>query len=60
MKGTKVSCNVCKRTYASRNKLFEHVKSSGHALRLDVESENSTEVKVAQIGKKKQSKKKHK
>ncbi|KAK3594145.1 hypothetical protein CHS0354_040921 [Potamilus streckersoni] len=30
-------CSVCKKEFSSRNKLFEHIKSEGHALRLDTE-----------------------
>ncbi|CAG5130248.1 unnamed protein product [Candidula unifasciata] len=30
-----VRCHVCQRGYVSRNKLFEHIKQTGHALRVD-------------------------
>ncbi|GJQ08419.1 hypothetical protein GpartN1_g210.t1 [Galdieria partita] len=31
---TSIRCNVCGETFGSRNKLFEHVRKEGHALRV--------------------------
>lgn len=28
-------CSVCQRRFQSRNKLFQHIKSTGHAVRLE-------------------------
>lgn len=30
-----LSCSVCQRQFQSRNKLFQHIKSTGHAVRLE-------------------------
>ncbi|XP_005108749.1 dnaJ homolog subfamily C member 21 [Aplysia californica] len=30
-----VKCNVCQKGFPSRNKLFEHIKQTGHAVRLE-------------------------
>ncbi|KAL3841985.1 hypothetical protein ACJMK2_020061 [Sinanodonta woodiana] len=32
-------CSVCKKKFSSRNKMFEHIKAEGHALRLDTQTE---------------------
>jgi len=32
---TTFACNKCKQTFSTRNKLFEHIKTSGHALHVD-------------------------
>ncbi|GJD05688.1 DnaJ homolog subfamily C member 21 [Galdieria sulphuraria] len=31
---TSIRCNVCNETFSSRNKLFEHIRKEGHALRV--------------------------
>ena len=48
------TCNVCKANFPSRNKLFQHVKKQGHALRPEGGVEGSSE----RAGKKKGRKKK--
>lgn len=42
-------CNVCQRLHPTRNKLFDHIKQTGHALRLD---SAQPEIKEEIIGKK--------
>ena len=49
------ACNVCKESFKTRNKLFEHIKEQGHALRV----ENTNEQGSAKKGRKKKGKKKH-
>ena len=34
-KAQELRCNVCQRDFNSRNKLFQHIKDTGHALKLD-------------------------
>ena len=29
-----VTCNVCKHEFPTRNKLFDHIKKTGHAIKL--------------------------
>ena len=31
-------CNVCKKEFPSRNKLFQHIKETGHAVHVSVSS----------------------
>lgn len=35
MKGPPQVCNKCSQIFPSRNKLFEHIKVTGHALRVE-------------------------
>ena len=32
-----LQCNVCRTTFTSRNKLFQHIKDSGHTQKVDTE-----------------------
>lgn len=52
---TNYTCNVCKGSFETRNKLFEHIKAEGHALR----TENTNGQSNAKQGRKKKGKKKH-
>ncbi|GFO47962.1 Dnaj-like protein subfamily c member 21 [Plakobranchus ocellatus] len=45
-------CNVCQRTHPTRNKLFEHIKQTGHALRLDAPAQEVDEEKGGKKSKK--------
>lgn len=49
------ACNVCKAVFETRNKLFEHIKDEGHALRV----ENTNQPSTTKQGRKKKGKKKH-
>ncbi|KAH9488823.1 DnaJ sub C member 21 [Bulinus truncatus] len=50
-----LKCNVCHRGYQSRNKLFDHIKQTGHALRAETpeESDRIVEEERGKKGKKK-------
>ncbi|XP_031556654.1 LOW QUALITY PROTEIN: dnaJ homolog subfamily C member 21-like [Actinia tenebrosa] len=48
------ACNVCKEAFATRNKLFQHIKEQGHALRV----ENTNDKEQTKQGRKKKGKKK--
>ena len=50
-KSEPVLCNTCKQSFHSRNKLFDHIKKTGHALR--VVGENHVEESETKKGKKK-------
>ncbi|CAH1773659.1 unnamed protein product [Owenia fusiformis] len=53
MKGVPANCNTCKRTFPSKSKLFQHLKQTGHALRLDNEPAPVAEAPKTKKGKKK-------
>ena len=47
------NCNTCGRTFPSRSKLFEHLKSTGHAQRIDQPINQAVEgAKAKQKGRK--------
>lgn len=48
------TCNVCKESFSTRNKLFQHIKDEGHALRV----ENTSDQEQTKHGRKKKGKKK--
>ncbi|XP_059151673.1 dnaJ homolog subfamily C member 21-like [Physella acuta] len=48
-----LKCNVCKRGFPSRNKLFDHIKQTGHAIRLDAAEVEEKEEEKGKKGKKK-------
>ncbi|RUS90565.1 hypothetical protein EGW08_001653 [Elysia chlorotica] len=45
-------CNVCQRGHQTRNKLFEHIKQTGHAVRLEAPNPEVEEEKSGKKGKK--------
>lgn len=51
-------CSVCQRRFQSRNKLFQHIKTTGHAVRLEDPPRTDAEgTKVKQNARKKRKKK---
>lgn len=46
-------CNVCKQEFKSRNKLFDHIKESGHALRVEAQRPMEDQSKKGKKSKKK-------
>ena len=54
--GEPIPCNTCKQLFPSRNKLFDHIKKTGHALRV----ENNSSVQHEDDGRKSKKKKKGK
>uniref|UniRef100_A0A0B7ABF2 DnaJ homolog subfamily C member 21 n=1 Tax=Arion vulgaris TaxID=1028688 RepID=A0A0B7ABF2_9EUPU len=40
-------CNVCQRGFQTRNKLFDHIKQTGHALRVETVENGSSSSKAA-------------
>jgi len=34
-------CNVCRKEFSSRNKMFQHIKETGHAVNVSVTTTNS-------------------
>ena len=55
-------CNTCQNEFKSKNKLFDHLKKTGHALRVDgaVGSKVKLDVRTESSGQGKKSKKKGK
>ena len=51
--GPGLCCNVCKKAFNSRNKLFQHIKDTGHAVKLQISSEDRTKIDQSRKGKKK-------
>lgn len=47
------NCHVCGECFKSRNKLFEHIKATGHALRLDAARPAEEQTKKSKKAKKK-------
>ncbi|GFS00760.1 gamma-glutamylcyclotransferase, partial [Elysia marginata] len=45
-------CNVCQRGHQTRNKLFDHIKQTGHALRVDQPQPEVEEERTGKRGKK--------
>ena len=46
------TCNVCKAQFSSRNKMFHHIKESGHALRVDANDFQEKKTQGKKKGKK--------
>ena len=45
-------CHKCSREFSSRNKLFQHIKETGHALRTTNNTSSSSAVTPTDFGKK--------
>ena len=53
LQGTSHKCNVCHQSFSTRNKLFGHIKSTGHALHVNAAPAEAEEGKRGKKGKKK-------
>ncbi|ESO87617.1 hypothetical protein LOTGIDRAFT_179278 [Lottia gigantea] len=50
-------CNVCQKSFTTRNKLFQHIKETGHALHIGTQQSQSAESKKSKSKKQKKTKK---
>ena len=53
-KAANLCCNVCKKEFQSRNKLFQHIKDTGHAVQLTPSTDRTDINQTRKKGKRKQ------